>query len=834
MRNVVSSFVLMLAVITTVSAQSGSITGKVWGKDSSAASAVTVRVKDQKLRTTTNIQGIYTLSVVRPGEQTIIFSGPGYKETSKKVTVKSGETVTLNIELDESDVRLSEVTVYGATRRLQKITDAPASISVVLPSEIERANTHGQLAKTLDNFPGVDVVQSGMNDFNVNTRGFNNSINRRVLVLLDGRDMSTPLLNLVEWNSFQTTLSDVSKIEVVRGPGSALFGTNAYNGVINITSNAPRDVIGTRVSVTGGQYGTFRGNVRHAGEIGDNLSYKVAANYSRQKQAWISSRDTISSHADHGSLEYPGLAPDVIDGRNRRAGVDSIGNIANLIAANDIAESISGTARVDYNLSSDEIITAEIGASRYGGEYFVNTTGRILINDVEKPYARLAYNSKNWNVQANWSRRNALSPHIVMNANATSSERSDVGVIDAQWNDAFLDEKLRLILGASHEYQHVNTTTVGASPLLSPDDLHNNFSGFYGQFEYKLLDNLQLIGAARYDRSTFFDSQFSPKGGIVYTPIQDHTFRLTVNRSFLRPSYGDKFRRSTIGGLQPTASLATIDSIIFAQTGAKLNLPATAPKGVPQILFLGNPNIGVETAFSYELGYKGIITKDLFVTVDAYWNRRTNFISQALGGLAKDYYTPVRYVNNPQADSILRDFYNKELAKTNAGSYDRYGGLSLDVQTGKAAFSISPTNIGLINEYGVELGVNYYVTNNLLVSANFASLSYDIVENKVAAQKIVPNTSPVRVNLGAQYEEKGMFDVGVSIHGAKGFEWVAGLVQGSVPEYWVVNFNAGYNFTKELRLGVNVFNLLDRAHYEIFGGTILHRYATAELSLMIP
>ncbi len=828
MRNIVSSLVIMLAVVATVSAQSGNITGKVSGKDSSVASVVTVRIKDQKLRTTTNIQGVYTLSVVRPGEQAIIFSGQGYKETSKKVTVKEGETVTLDMVLEELDVRMSEVTVYGAARRMQKITDAPAAVSVVLPSEIERANSHGQLAKTLDNFPGVDVVQSGMNDFNVNTRGFNNSINRRVLVLLDGRDMSTPLLNLVEWNSFQTTLSDVNKIEVVRGPGSALFGANAYNGVINISSNAPRDVIGTRLSVTGGQYETFRGNIRHAGEISDNLSYKVAANYSRQKQAWVSSRDTISSHANSGSLEYPGLAPDVIDGRNRRAGVDSIGNIATLIAENDIAESISGTARVDYSLSSDEVITAEIGASRYGGEYFVNTTGRILINDVEKPYARLAYNSKNWSVQGNWSRRNAMSPHIVMNATATSSERSDVGVVDAQWNDSFVDEKLRLILGASHEYQHVNTSTVGASPLLSPDNLHNNFTGVYGQFEYKLLDNLQLIGAARFDRSTFVESQFSPKGGIVYTPIQDHTFRLTVNRSFLRPSYGDKFRRSIIGGLQPTANLAIVDSIVFAQTGVDLNF---AP-GVPQILFLGNPNIGVETAMSYEFGYKGIITKDLFVTVDAYWNRRTNFISQALGGLAKDYYTPIRS-GNAQADSIVRDFFNKELAKTNAGSYDRYGGLSLDVQTGRPAFSISPTNIGLINEYGVELGVNYYVTNNLLASANFASLSYDIVENKVAAQKIVPNTSPVRVNLGLQYEEKGMYDVGVNIHGAKGFEWVAGLVQGSVPEYWVVNLNAGYNFTKDLRLGVNVFNLLDRKHYQIFGGTILRRYATAEVSYII-
>jgi outer membrane receptor protein involved in Fe transport len=819
MRNLVSSLVMVLSVITTVSAQSGNITGKATGSDGTAASGVTVRVQNQKLRTTTNIQGDYTLSVVRPGEQTIVFSGTGYKETSKKVIVKSGETVTLNVEIQTLDIPMSEVTVYGAARRMQKITDAPAAISVVLPSDIERGNSHGQLAKTLENFPGIDVVQSGMNDFNVNTRGFNNSINRRVLVLLDGRDVSTPLLNLVEWNSFQSTLSDVSKIEVVRGPGSALFGANAYNGVISISSNAPRDVLGTRLSVTGGQYETFRGNIRHAGEIGDNLSYKLTVNYSRQKQAWISSRDT----AHGGSLEYPGLGADVIDGRVRRAGVDSIGSIANLIAANDIAKSISGTARVDYNLTSDQSITAEIGASRYGGEYFVNTTGRILINDVEKPFARLAYNSKNWNVQANWSRRNALSPHIVMNATATSSERSDVGVIDAQWNDSFVDDKLRLILGVSHEYQHVNTSTVGASPLLSPDDLHNNFSGFYGQFEYKFLDNLQLIGAARFDRSTFIESQFSPKGGIVYTPLQDHTFRLTVNRSFLRPSYGDKFRRSVIGGLPPTVNLAKIDSTISAQTGvAKLGLPSITP----QVLFLGNPNIGVETALSYEFGYKGIISKNMYVTVDAYWNHRTNFISQALGGLASEYYTPIRY-GNVQADSLMRVLLG-------AANYDRYRGLSLDVSTGKPALSISPTNIGVINEKGIELGVNYYITNNLLLSANGTYLWYDIVENKVAAQKIVPNTSPVRLNVGAQYEEKGVFDVGLSVRGAKGFEWVAGLVQGSVPEYWVVNLNAGYNFTKDLRLGVNVFNLLDRQYYEIFGGTILRRYATAEVSYFIP
>ena len=104
MRNLVSSLIMVLAVVTTVSAQSGSIKGKVTSKESGMTSVITVRVQNQKLRTTANIQGEYTLSVVRPGEQTIIFSGPGYKETSKKVIVVAGETVTLNAEVETADI----------------------------------------------------------------------------------------------------------------------------------------------------------------------------------------------------------------------------------------------------------------------------------------------------------------------------------------------------------------------------------------------------------------------------------------------------------------------------------------------------------------------------------------------------------------------------------------------------------------------------------------------------------------------------------------------------------------------------------------------------------
>ena len=704
------------------------------------------------------------------------------------------------------ETRTEEFTVYGASRIQQKITDAPAAISVLLPKEITRAASHGQVAKSIENIQGVDVVQSGMNDFNVNMRGFNNSINRRVLILLDGRDPSTPLLNLVEWNSFQTNMGDIAHIEVVRGPGSALYGPNAYNGVINIISSAPKDVLGTKLSLTAGDFNTLRGDIRHAGEFGD-ISYKLNAGYSTQRQSWINSRDIKNG----GILEYPGLSSDVT---GNRAGVGVIGSIDSLINANKNAINMFGSARIDYSLNPDARITTEFGFSKYGGEYFVNQTGRILINDTEKPYVRLAYNSQDINVQAHWNRRNTASPQIVLNAAASSAEKSDVYVIDAQWNKSLLDDKLKLILGASHEIQDVNTTIIGATPLLNPDGLVNSFSGVYAQIDYSLLSNLRIVGAARLDQSTFFDTQFSPKLALVYNPITNHTLRFTVNRSFLRPSYPDLYRRSAAGA---PVNVDSIDKAIATQYNV---LPLGL--GTLSQWNLGNPQTKVETALSYELGYKGIISKDLFITIDMYTNRRTNFISVPLGGLAPDVYSPLRY-SSDSANIALKS----ALASKNPLFYDR---LSIDPLTKKPALIITPTNIGIIDEYGVEIGVNYYLSSQLFMQANYAYLGFDVKENNpLFANKIVPNSAPHKLNIGLQYESNG-FSAGVQVRGVTGFTWVAGLFEGYVPEYWLVNLNASYEVNKELTVSGTIFNVLDRRHYQIFGGSILQRMSSLNIT----
>ncbi len=780
--------------------------GTVVTSDGSPAVGALIRIEELNKRTLTRSDGSYRFEQLPPGTYTLSIGGIGYQRrtviihlTGSRAHLERSDTVSIESRT------MNEVVVYGASRRFEKITDAPAAVSVVLPTDLDRATTHGQIPKVLEHIQGVDVVQSGMNDFNVNTRGFNTSINRRVLVLIDGQDPSTPLLNLLEWNSLQQQMSDIRSIEVIRGPGSALYGANAYNGVIAITTYAPREVLGSYATITGGEFNTFRASIRHAGAF-ERWAYKITAGISLQNQAWVHSRDTTAG----GRLEYPGLARDVtgqlVNGRR-------ITSIDSLIQAHRRAYLYSVTSRVDNDLRSDERLTAELGYSRYGNEYFVNQTGRILIPNVEKPYARIAYNSPHWNVQAYWTRRVTPEPQIVLNAAATSAEKSDVVVLDAQWNDSFIGDRLRVIVGAQHSYEHVRTAVAGALPIIDPSQLHNNFSGFYSQAEYAVLGLLRLVGALRLDRSTFFQTQLSPKGGIVWSPTAEQTLRLTVNRSFLRPSYPDLYRRSPAG---PPIPFARIDSLVSAQTG----VPRLGITTLPQ-WNLGNPSIGVESAVSYEFGYKGVLGQSFYVTLDAYINQRRNFISVPLGGLAPNIYRPVRY-GDSRADSILR----AELTKINPTYFDR---LSFD-RDGTAALIITPTNIAEVIEQGIELGISYFLNDRLTITANAAWLDYRVLENSLTAQKIVPNTSPRRYNIGLSYNEPRWFDASITLRYSDRFPWVAGLFEGTVPAYAVVNLNAGYYITEDLRVSVNVFNLLDREHYEIFGGTILRRNTTAALS----
>ncbi len=816
MRFATLSLFLVLFGASLVHGQStGTISGTV--QDSASARplyGLTVAILELNRLTSTNEDGSFGLDRIADGTYTVRVSGVGWIPNVQEVTVTDGGEGTVTFRMVESAKNMGEVIVYGASRAPEKLTSAPAAISVVTPLQIEQAASHGSVGKTMENIVGVDVVQNGANDYNINSRGFNNSINRRMLVLIDGRDPSTPLINLNEWNSLTSLLGDIQSIEVVRGPGSALYGANAYNGVVNIRTTDPKEVLGTRVNLVAGEWETYKGSIRHAGEFGD-FAYKVNVGYRQQLNYSVISRQD--------SVEYPGLAPDVFPLK------DEFRRPYAFVA----------TGRLDYYFDQATRLVFEGGYSNSGNEFYVNQTGRILIKEVARPFTRLAYNSENINVQALWQRRVAPQAQLVYNAKATSGEESDVFSIDAQWNDTFLNDKLRLIVGAQHEQQFVNTTydydigfvqeldsNVGRLPLLDPDDQRGVFTGVYAQAEYQIADPLKIVGAIRFDETNFdFPLQISPKAALVYEPTAGQTFRFTYNRSWLRPSFANLYRKSPAGRPVPGSSIERqVDSLTRLETGKDLS-SNLGMQEVTSVWNLGNPTIGPETAQSFELGYRGTAFKRLFVEVNAYWNRRSDLISNPLGGLAPSVYEPVRSASD---DAEFDAVANRKLDSL-LGTYGR-SIEQLSAYQGDPALVVVPTNIAIVDEYGVEIAATYFLTNELSLGANYSFLDVQVQDNEIAVNRILPNTSPHRFNVFLEYDKPGVFDAHVNLRYVEGFDWIAGLIEGHVPAYAVMNLSAGYYVLPDLRVGINAFNLLDRRHYQIFGGTILRREVTGSVT----
>src|SRR5207302_797357 len=165
---------------------------------------------------------------------------------------------------------LGTVLVEGVSRAPDRMIDAPAAVDVVRPATAEPVSITGQVPLALARVPGLDVTQSGMSDFNVNARGFNTNLSHKMLVLQDGRELATALVIRQTWGALAEPLEDLGRIEVIRGPGSALYGANAYNGVINITTPPARDVVGTKLTLGGGELGT-----RHARPVGHRLRVRA-------------------------------------------------------------------------------------------------------------------------------------------------------------------------------------------------------------------------------------------------------------------------------------------------------------------------------------------------------------------------------------------------------------------------------------------------------------------------------------------------------------------------------------------------------------------------------
>ncbi|MGA1875995.1 MAG: TonB-dependent receptor plug domain-containing protein, partial [bacterium] len=194
---------------------------------------------------------------------------------------------------------LKQVMIISVLKKPEKLTEATSAISVITQEDIRRSGATS-IPELLRRVPGFQVAQMSSNTWAVSARGFNHRYANKLLVLMDGRSLYTPLFSGVYWNVQDISLEDIERIEVIRGPGATLWGANAVNGVINIITRKAKDTQGGLVTSGLGnelkRFSTFR----YGGRWGDNAFGRVYLQYSE--------RDSLSyTSGDEGNDQWDSL-----------------------------------------------------------------------------------------------------------------------------------------------------------------------------------------------------------------------------------------------------------------------------------------------------------------------------------------------------------------------------------------------------------------------------------------------------------------------------------------------------------------------------------------------
>lgn len=177
---------------------------------------------------------------------------------------------------------LSSIEMGIATKIPTQLSDTPSAVYVVTAEDMRRSGVLN-LPDALRLVPGLNVASATGNSWAVNSRGFNETFSNKFLVLLDGRSLYSSTLGGVYWDEHNIRIEDIERIEVVRGPGSAVWGANAMNGVINIITRSSFNTLGGEASVMAGSNHREL-NARYGGDLNDSATYRVSAKASWQDE----------------------------------------------------------------------------------------------------------------------------------------------------------------------------------------------------------------------------------------------------------------------------------------------------------------------------------------------------------------------------------------------------------------------------------------------------------------------------------------------------------------------------------------------------------------------
>ena len=500
------SGLLGLAVAATVwaapvQAQQGTITGQVTDAETGEPlSGAAVEALGQGGPQGTNDAGRFTLAVA-PGTHSVVVTFIGHETTRVDgVSVGAGESTEVMITMRSQALVLNPI-VITASRRQEKALDAPASIATVSSSEIARtaATTVADHVRTV---AGIDAAQTGIGSGTLVARGFNNVFSGALLTIIDNRYARIPSLRFNAYSMFPTNDLDIDRIEVSLGPGAALYGPNAANGVMHVITPSPIDRPGTSISLAGGERSFFHGQFRSAHSVSDRFGLKFSGQYARGND-W----------------EY--VDPLEVVGRDYSV------------------ERYSADARMDFRFGDDGDLVINGGTSTIGSGVEMTGIGASQVDGWGYNYGQVRLSKGRLFAQAFLNQTDADEGTFLLRTNDPVVDQSRTMALQFQYGFD-LGSWQGFTYGV--DWQRTEPRSGGTIFGRNEDDDIITEIGTYLHSETSLGDKVDLVAAIRVDdHDRLTDVNISPRAAFVFKPTETQSFRLTFNRAFATPTSANLF-----------------------------------------------------------------------------------------------------------------------------------------------------------------------------------------------------------------------------------------------------------------------------------------------------
>jgi iron complex outermembrane receptor protein len=460
----------------------------------------------------------------------------------------------------ESLEDLMNIDVTSVSKREQKISQAPAAIFVITSEDIRRSGAL-DIPDLLRMVPGLDVAQIDSSKWAISARGFNGQYANKLLVLVDGRTVYNPMFAGTFWDTQNVALDSIERIEVIRGPGAAVWGSNAVNGVINVITLSAADTQGGYVSGTAGNNSIGPGSFRYGGKVPGLGAYRVVAEGFQYKT----------------SPTFSGL-----DGQ-------------------DDWRLVHGGFRTDSKISARDSLTTE-------GEGYKGNAGELVATpiSIQPPVtATVALRDRysGWNMLARWDRTISSKSGTSLLAYFDRTTGGD-STYELGLNTFDIDFQHHIVLGARHNIVWglgYRVTSDDTDPTLrivfSPQGRRNQLFSAFAQDEIAIVpDRLHLSLGARIEHNFYTGFDLQPSARLVWTVNSKSMIWTATSHADRTPARSDTDLR-----------------VNYAALPAQGNMPLL-------VSLFGNPNKKNELLTAFEGGYRSAWSSKLSLDSTLFYN----------------------------------------------------------------------------------------------------------------------------------------------------------------------------------------------------------------------